>query len=189
MKLTIISSSIREGRQSDHVAYAIQSGASQMGIDQVSVIDLAKLEIPHMENAFGQIKNPGKNLSRINNELNEADILVFVSPEYNGTYTAQLKNAVDYFPKSHFENKPIGICSVSAGPLGGMRGAMQMQQLVLALWAFPIPNMLLVSNVSQLFDENRQLINDELKRSIDEFLRKLFWLGEAVTSKRSVELD
>ena len=185
MKLTIISSSVREGRQSDQVAYAIMERATKKGISNSSVLDLAKMNIPHMSNSFGQTQNPGEDLTRLNSELMKSDFMILVSPEYNGTYTAQLKNALDYFPKSHFQNKAIGICSVSSGPLGGMRGAINMQQLVLALWAFPIPNMLLVSNVDQKFDQNRSITDKVLIENIDQYLEKLIWFSEALISKKS----
>lgn len=184
MKLIIISSSIRAGRQSDQVAYAIREMAISKGIDQSGIIDLAKLDIPHMSHSYQDISEPGDDLVNINNELRDADFMIFVSPEYNGTYTAQLKNAVDYFPKSHFESKPIGICSVSSGGIGGMRGALQLQQLVLALWAFPIPDMLLVSNVSEKFDQDRRLSDKSLVQKIDDFLDKLFWFTEAIVSRK-----
>ncbi|MBW5484327.1 NADPH-dependent FMN reductase [Streptomyces bambusae] len=51
-----------------------------------------------------------------------ADAVLFVLPMYNGSFTAPVKNAVDYLYKE-WQGKPVGLLSYSAGPTGGAPAA------------------------------------------------------------------
>ena len=74
--------------------------------------------------------------------------------------------------------------------MGGMRAALQMQQLVLALWGFPTPQMLLVSNVRDRFDEAGRLFDEDLGKKMDAFLDKLIWFSEAIVEKKQkIDVD
>ena len=79
---------------------------------------------------------------------------------------------------------------VIGGGGAGMRAALQMQQLVLALWGFPVPQMLLVSNVRDRFDGEGVLSDDDLGKKIEAFLDKLIWFSEAIVDKKqAVSVD
>ena len=190
MKVAIISSSVRIGRQSHQVAVALQRMLSQREEVTVCLIDLAAYQIPHMESVLAKHPDPPEDLVKIGDQLQGADAMIFVSPEYNGGYSSALKNVVDFFPKSIYADKPIGVAAVSAGGLGGMRAALQMQQLVLALWGFPTPQMLLVSNVRDRFDEAGRLFDEDLGKKMDAFLDKLIWFSEAIVEKKQkIDVD
>jgi NAD(P)H-dependent FMN reductase len=68
----------------------------------------------------------------------QADGFVFVSPEYNGSYPAVLKNAIDWISRPDpgerhlevFRGKPAGIVTASPGPHGGSRGLKQLRELL-----------------------------------------------------------
>lgn len=109
---------------------------------------------------------------------------MFVSPEYNGSYTAALKNAVDYLKESELSRKVIGVVAVSAGANGGIRAALSMQQLVLGVSGFPLPQMMTVPQVSQKFDENGDLLDPAFEPRIQQYLQQFLWLAEAVADKK-----
>jgi NAD(P)H-dependent FMN reductase len=107
-----------------------------------------------------------------------------VSPEYNGSYTAALKNAVDYLKEGEFQRKAVGVVSVTTGMMGGMRAALAMQQLVLGIGGYALPQMLTVGHVAQRFGENGELLDPIFEKSIQTFLSNFYWLGEAVSEKK-----
>ncbi|MCK6692659.1 MAG: hypothetical protein L6Q97_11225, partial [Thermoanaerobaculia bacterium] len=76
------------------------------------------------------------------------------------------------------------VVSVSTGMLGGIRAALAMQQLVLGISGYPIPQMLPVGQVSQRFDGEGNLLDPSFEKNIDTFLRHFTWLAEAVTEKK-----
>ena len=59
-----------------------------------------------------------------------AQRLVFVVPEYNGSYPGILKAFVDASPQSAFYFKKAGIIGVSSGRAGNLRGADQLTNVL-----------------------------------------------------------
>jgi NAD(P)H-dependent FMN reductase len=185
MKIAVISSSIRPERQTHKVAVEIvQRIKDQYGLEAL-LIDLQLLKIPPMELVYSEHENPPAGIVEFRSKLNDAQAIIFVSPEYNGSYSPQLKNAIDYLPKSTYQKKAIGVASVSDGALGGIRAALQLQQLVLALFAYPMPYMLTVPHVTDLFDHKDKLNDENFAKRIDNFLKEYIWFAEALAEKKS----
>jgi NAD(P)H-dependent FMN reductase len=57
-------------------------------------------------------------------EVQSADALLLVTPEYNGTIPASLKNAIDWISRPHaagvISGKPLAVIGVSNGRYGGV---------------------------------------------------------------------
>lgn len=185
MNIVIISGSVREGRKSHRASLFLQNQLNNIDGTQSRIIDLAAQAVPQLEHRLAEHPAPPAWLAQAGQWLDEADIILFVSPEYNGSYTSALKALVDHFPKSTYEKKPIGVVTVSAGAMGGMRAAQQLQQLVLALWAFPVPQMLLVGKIGEQLDAEGNPLNETLPAQANRFLESVLWLGEAVRMKKS----
>ena len=110
------------------------------------------------------------------------DAFILVTPEYNGSYTPALKNLLDHYPKQH--HKAFGIATASPGALGGIRAAMQLQQLVYALFGIGSPYMLVTPGIDKKFDKEGNLIDENFKKSVDLFLKEFLWLaGKLVEEK------
>jgi len=124
----------------------------------------------------------------LHDKLSAADAMIFVTPEYNGSYSLALKNMVDYFGLKVFEKKAIGVAAVSTGALGGIRAAVQLQQLILAIYAIPVPQMLLVPSVLTRFDEFGKLIDDLFAKNVDRFVNDFLWFAEALHEKKKISL-
>ena len=184
MHIAIISASTRINRQSHRVALGLEKLIQNRTSHNVSVIDLAEFNFPIMEEVLSRHPNPPEGLSVFSEQVMAADAFIFVSPEYNGSYTAALKNAVDYLKESEFTRKVIGVATVTSGPMGGMRAALAIQQLAHGIGGFTIPQMLLVGNVATRFDEAGDLIDPSFEKNIQSFLNNFLWLSEAVVEKK-----
>lgn len=183
MHITILSGSTRINRNSHRVALGLQKAIESLG-HTVEVLDLAQYRFPLLEEVLHRHPNAPDGLEEFAEKIRRSDAHLFVTPEYNGSYTAALKNAVDYLKEGEFTQKVIGTVTVTTGALGGMRAALATQQLILALSAFPIPQMLPVGLVIQRFDEAGNLIEPAFDRQLQAFLRAFFWLAEAVVQKQ-----
>lgn len=66
--------------------------------------------------------NPAKEVHRLKSEIQSADGLLFVTPEYNRSIPGVLKNAIDHASRPYGQNawagKPAGILGVSVGAIG-----------------------------------------------------------------------
>ena len=84
--------------------------------------------------------NPAPQVTRLRDEIKQADGVLFVTPEYNRSVPGVLKNAIDHasrpWGKSVWAGKPTAVIGVSVGAIGT---AMAQQHLhnVLAYLAMP----------------------------------------------------
>jgi NAD(P)H-dependent FMN reductase len=184
MHIAILSASTRINRQSHRVALGLERIINEGGQHTAEVLDLAAYQFPIMEEVLTKLPQPPDGLAEFAEKLSAADAHIFLSPEYNGTFTAALKNAVDYLKENEFTRKVVGVVAVTSGSMGGMRAALAMQQLVLGVGGYAIPQMLLVGNVVQRFDEDGMLIDPAFQKNLHTFLLNFYWLGEAVTEKK-----
>lgn len=73
---------------------------------------------------------------RLRNEVAAADGVLFASPEYNWTVGAPLKNVLDWlsrYKEQPFQNKPIAMISATGGPVGGVRGQLDLRRIMATL--------------------------------------------------------
>lgn len=111
--------------------------------------------------------------ARLKQQIEAADALLFVTPEYNRSIPGVLKNALDVgsrpYGKSVWNGKPGAVISVSPGAIGGFGANHHLRQTLVFL---NVPTMqqpeAYIGNAASLFDAGGNLVN-ELTR---EFARK-----------------
>ena len=94
-----------------------------------------------------------------------ADAVLFVTPEYNRSVPAALKNALDVgsrpYGSSVWDRKPGAIVSASPGAIGGFGANHHLRQSLVFL---NVPTMqqpeAYVGHVDKLFDENGRFVGD-----------------------------
>lgn len=184
MNITIVSASNRIENETHKVALGLTKKIKLIdGLDPI-MLDLREANLPMFSEIMSKLPEPDKRINNVYEKLNSADAILFVSPEYNGSYSAPLKNMVDFYPRSTFYRKAIGIVTVSSGALGGMRAAMQLQQFILAIGAIASPQMLLVPTVQNKFDSLGELTDESFTKSIDVFLKEFIWLTYALKNAK-----
>jgi chromate reductase len=103
------------------------------------------------------------------------DGLLFVTPEYNRSVPAALKNALDVgsrpYGQSVWGGKPGAIISVSPGAIGGFGANHHLRQSLVGLGvpAMPQPEAY-IGGAGQLFDESGNLKNQSTRDFLVEFL-------------------
>ncbi len=145
MKVAILLGSLRIGRQSHKIARYLKTRLHEKDVI-ADLIDLAENPLPIMKI---HPQHPPE-AQQISVRLQEADALLFVTPEYHGSFSGVLKNAIDYFWEE-FQKKPIGVVTVSAGKMGGINASTQLQHVILSLGAFALPTKLLVPEIQTVF--------------------------------------
>lgn len=178
MNITIISSSTRKGRVSPRIALALKDEMESRG-HQVYIIDLEELDLPIFTERFTHLEDKPDNWQPTMDRLQASDGQIFLTPEYNGSISSGLKNFIDVFAKDGFKDKPIGVATGSSGAKGGIRAAYQLQQIILSLFAFPMPNMLLVGQMKENIDEEGKIINEDFEKTLKSYVsRYLDFVGK-----------
>jgi chromate reductase len=105
-------------------------------------------------------------VKRIREEITRADGLLIVSPEYNFSVPAPLKNLVDWCsrpPNQVFQDKPIAIFSVAPGPVGGTRMQYDLRKMLVQLWGHVLPRPeVFITHAAAKFQDGR--LTDEVSR-------------------------
>lgn len=177
MKISIISSSTRSGRVSHRIALALEKAIKGLG-HEVNLVDLNEVKLPPFEERVNMLETPDPKLIELKEELMKTEAFLFLTPEYNGGISSGLKNFIDVFAKDPFTHKAIGVVTGSAGAMGGIRAAYQLQQTVLSIHGFPHPSMLTVSKMSEVLDENGNIISDSYAKKQAAFLETFLSFAE-----------
>jgi NAD(P)H-dependent FMN reductase len=148
-RLLVVVASTRPGRAGGAIGtWFTDVARAHSGFD-VDVADLAELDLPfHNEPAhprLGQYEH--EHTKRWSAQVDAADAVVFVMPEYNYSFSAPLKNAFDYL-HNEWKYKPVGFVSYG-GVSGGMRAVQQFKQVVTTLTMLPVPMQVALTNYSQ----------------------------------------
>jgi NAD(P)H-dependent FMN reductase len=171
MKITIISSSTRKGRVSHRIALALEKQIARVG-HEARVIDLLELELPRFSERYSYMPEKPQSWKETMDTLLGSDGIIFLTPEYNGSFSSGLKNFIDVFAKKGFRGKPIGVATGSTGTMGGMRAAYQLQQVILSLFAYPQPQMLTVGEMQDRFDETGEITDEEFRPRFESYVNQ-----------------
>jgi NAD(P)H-dependent FMN reductase len=110
----------------------------------------------------------------------EADAIVWLTPEYNHSFTSAVKNAVDFL-HAEIRRKPMAVCGLSGGGLGGARAVEQLKLVLLELHAVTIRDSVYFSDARNIFDQQGTLLRPEYVARIDDLLAELTWYARVLT--------
>ena len=102
---------------------------------------------------------------RLKDKLRAADGILLASPEYNGSITAPLKNAIDWASRTEqgavpaFRNKVTALFASSPGGLGGLRGLNHVRDILSGIGSLVLADQLAVPAIHTKLDEHGR-IND-----------------------------
>jgi chromate reductase len=115
------------------------------------------------------------------------DGFLFITPEYNRSVPAALKNAIDVgsrpYGKSVWDGKPGAVMSVSTGAIGGFGANHHLRQ---SLVFINVPTMqqpeAYIGNAAALFDVNGNLANDSIREFVGKYIHAFAAWVETNTS-------
>lgn len=178
MNIEIISGSPRKESLTIRAAYAVQQWLQKNTQHHIGIIDCREFNLPWVERVFNSLENTPEEWRPLFDRVFKADAFIFVSPEYNGSYSPSLKNFVDHFPKQL--HKPLGIVTASNGALGGMRAAQQLILLGAGLFTLVSPQLLIIPAIDKKIDANGDLLEPSFEKSIHNFASEFLWLAEKI---------
>jgi NAD(P)H-dependent FMN reductase len=136
----IVVGSVRPGRIGLPIAQWVQgqteaantAGAEGAGFD-IDFVDLAELALPFMDEPAHPIKRAYTKQHTIDwsARVDAADAFIFVTPEYNHSYSPALKNALDFL-SAEWKHKPVTFVSYG-GVAAGTRGVVALEPVITAL--------------------------------------------------------
>lgn len=161
MKYIVIGTNRRNSR-SRQVGLLVQQIYRDLG-EEVEILDLAELPLQELTGEqYGQTLDSA--IGSAITKVGLASGLVFVVPEYNGSFPGALKYFIDHwkYPES-FEHRPV--CFIGLGGMfGGLRPVEHLQQVMGYRNAFVFPQRIFLQNVWNLMKEGK--ITDNLTQAL-----------------------
>ncbi|MBO0344700.1 NADPH-dependent FMN reductase [Roseibium limicola] len=167
LKVMAICGSLRKGSLNQMVANTLQELApADMTLVQAPSIADIPLYNADLQNDDGFPVT----VDALAAAIEEADAIIFVSPEYNYSVPGVLKNAIDWvsrLPNHPFKQKPIALQSAAAGMLGGARMQYHLRQILVFLEAdvFNKPEVFITFGKTKV-DEASGRLTDEAAREV-----------------------
>jgi NAD(P)H-dependent FMN reductase len=119
-----------------------------------------------------------KRAAELKKTIAEADGLLLVTPEYNNSIPGVLKNAVDWLSRpasdirAVFGGKAVAVIGASQGGFGTVLSQNAWLPVLRTLGTKPwFGGRLLVSRAQTVFDEHGKIIDEAIKKQLEQFLR------------------
>ena len=163
MKLLVFAGSTRQHSYNRRLAQVAAGMAREAGAD-VTLLELSDFDIP-LYNADLEARGTPTDVLRLKQVLSDHPAWIICSPEYNGSYTALLKNTIDWASSpvaGHatwndgtlpFRGKVVGMLSASNGRLGGLRSQSHLAPLLMNLGCWVAPQAFALHGAASAFDE------------------------------------
>lgn len=182
MNIEIVSGSPRQQSITYRLALFLMRHLRTKTNHEVNIIDVREWNFPTLQEVvYSSVDNTPEHYKPLAQRMFAANAFIIVTPEYNGSYTPAMKNLFDHFPKQM--HKSFGLATGSPGALGGVRAALALQHLVMALFGIASPYMMVVPQIDKKFDTEGNLVDEAFTGSINNFVQEFLWLSERLYSK------
>jgi chromate reductase len=141
---------------------------------KIDTFDISKIPLFNQD----EERNPSPALVEFKKAIQAADAILFVTPEYNYSIPGVLKNAIDAasrpYGESAWHGKPVAIMGASIGNVGTARAQYHLRQCFVFLNMFAVNQPeVMISNASQRFDQEGNLIDETTANLIQQLLQNL----------------
>lgn len=185
ISLLVFAGSTRAQSWNRKLAGAATEIATEQGA-QVTRLELADFDVP-LYNADLEAKGTPHDVIRLKEIFHAHPAWIVCSPEYNGSYTALLKNTIDWVSSpvkgdpiwgsgsKAFAGKVVGLLAASPGALGGVRSLGHLAPLLMNLQCWVSPKQFALSKAHEAFDASGQLSTDLARANAHAVVEQVLW--------------
>lgn len=181
VKLVAFAGSTREGSFNKKLVRVAADAARKAGAE-VTVIDLRDYPMAFYDGDLEAASGLPEKAEELKKLFIDSDGFLISSPEYNSSYSAVLKNAIDWTSRPSspeepgliaYKGKYAGLMAASPGPLGGLRGLFQLRELLQNIQVTVQPAMQAVGNAQNVFDDKGALTDEKNAKAIEALVQQL----------------
>ena len=186
--LLVFAGSTRAQSFNRRLAHAAAEIARAAGAE-VTLLELSDYDIP-MYNADLEAAGTPPDVLRLKEVLDAHPAWIICSPEYNGSYTALLKNTIDWASSpvaGHpvwsdgarpFAGKVVGMLSASNGGLGGLRSQSHLAPLLVNLECWLAPRAFALGQAGSAFDAQGGLVQEAHRDRVKAVVDQVLWAAD-----------
>lgn len=128
---------------SEALAASAEAGAS------VELVDLRSRELPSLHAVDTEVPDA----AALRQTVKRADSVLLGTPNYHGSYSGALKNALDYCGRDEFEETTVGLLEVAAGAFPGS-ALIHLRTVSRTLRGWTLPTEVAIPDSHSLITEN-----------------------------------
>lgn len=159
VKIIGLCGSLRENSHTRLALKAALKGAEQAG----AVTELVDLREYNLVFCHGGEDYP-EDVHKLRKLVMQSHGVILATPEYHGSFSGVLKNALDLMSFDEFEGKMMGLIGLSAGALGGNDAINTLRTVGRSLHAWVVPEQVSIPFADGVFSKDGN-INDESLQS------------------------
>ncbi|ABA22058.1 NADPH-dependent FMN reductase [Trichormus variabilis ATCC 29413] len=137
---------------------------------EVEIIDLREWQLPFCNGGKDYSDYP--DVQRLRDTVSNADGLILATPEYHGSVSGVIKNALDLMSFDELSGKVTGLISI----LGGQSNSNALNDLRLIVrWVhgWVIPEQIAIGQAYSAFSPEGKLLDEKLSQRFDQFAQSL----------------
>lgn len=169
VKIVGLAGSLRPGSYSQMALADVASRVEALGAE-VEILDLRSLRLPFCDGGDAYPDYP--DVERLKQAVLNADGIILVTPEYHGSISGVLKNALDLMGFEEFSGKVTGLISVLGGQ-SNSNALNDMRTIMRWIHAWTIPEQVAIGQAWKAFDETGRLIDESLSERLNAFAQSL----------------
>lgn len=177
MKAVLVTGSARTNSHTRALVDKVESELNARNIETV-IWDLAEKPLPPFEVPFHRDQSlvVNENAKQFLEDLNSADMVVFGTSLYHGSYSGIIKNAIDYLLKDQLFEKPVGLVCNGGGNTKNSQALGHLVTIVQTIYGVPMQTQIGTSGndfteTDSGFELNNQGIIERCERLADELVR------------------
>ena len=191
-KILIFAGSTRRASFNRQLAHAAAQLARASRAD-VTLLELADLDIP-MYNADVEANGTPPDVIKLKQMMFDHPAWIICSPEYNGSYTALLKNTIDWASSpvksdpawqdgfKPFAGKVVGLLSASPGAMGGLRSQSHLTPLLINLQCWVAPKAFALGRAAEAFDADGNLTSEAHVKQVQAVIDQVLHASQRLTA-------
>lgn len=179
VKVVAITGSLRKDSYNGKLVKQAAQIAKTLGAS-VTILDLKDFPMPFYDGDLEESKGMPEAARRFRRILIESDAVIISTPEYNGSISGVLKNAIDWATRTEegnpspqaFKGKKFAIMSASPGKLGGEKALNHLRTILERLGGEVIEKQVSIGTVHLCFENGGKPDFPLLKEEIGELISK-----------------
>lgn len=176
LRIALVVASVRPERQADALVDWLRESVSAHDWIDLDVVDLRDIDLP--------LAGMG-GASPITDRMHDADGFILLTPEYNHSFPASLKNAIDWH-YTEWRRKPVTFVSYGAGS-GGIRAVEQLRLVLPELHSMTTRNAVAISAPWERMTDGGFVAGDSTEQALTATLDELHWWAVALQAARHLD--
>ncbi|GAB4578658.1 MAG: NAD(P)H-dependent oxidoreductase [Anaerolineales bacterium] len=161
-----LAGSLRPGSLTRFATHIALEGAQEFGA-QTELLDLNDFNLPFCDGKKPDALLP-EGVRQLRAKIRGSQGIILATPQYHGSFSGVLKNALDWMGFAEFEGKMIGLIGVAGGSTGAMDALNGLRAIGRALHAWVIPEQVSIAESRNQFNPDGSVKDPRLDARLRE---------------------